>query len=76
MTPLLEATGKTGNVFSDLGGAGVSIVNGTTVKISKGIGSLTEEQLADRTRFQRRYLTRLRRARLGERALFPNAAGA
>jgi len=43
------------NVFSDLGGAGVSVINGTVVKVRKGAGTYDEEELADRAAFQRGY---------------------
>jgi hypothetical protein len=49
------------NVFSDLGGAGVSVINGTIVKIRKGAGTYDENELAARAAFQRGYLTALRR---------------
>lgn len=60
------------NVFSDLGGAGVSLINGTIVKVRKGVGAYDEEELAARTHFQRGFLTALRRhPDLGATALHP-----
>ena len=60
------------NVFSDLGGAGVSVINGVMVKIRKGVGIYDEEELAARASFQRGFLTALRRdPALGETALYP-----
>ena len=60
------------NVFSDLGGAGVSVINGTIVKIRKGVGTYDEDELAARAAFQRGYLTALRRhPDLGAAALYP-----
>lgn len=64
------------NVFSDLGGAGVSVLDGKLVKIRKGVGTLSPMQLRRRGRFQRDYLTRLRSGTFGEEALFPTAVGA
>lgn len=64
------------NVFSDLGGAGVAVVEGKLVKISKGTGILSQDELAARKLFQRHYLTRLRKDRLGDRALFTAKPGA
>jgi len=60
------------NVFSDLGGAGVSVINGTIVKVRKGVGAYDEEELAARTHFQHGFLTALRRhPDLGATALHP-----
>jgi hypothetical protein len=60
------------NVFSDLGGAGVSVINGTVVKVRKGAGTYDEEELADRVAFQRGFLTALRQhPDLGGAALYP-----
>jgi hypothetical protein len=65
------------NVFSDLGGAGVSVLNGTVVKIRKGIGTYDEEELTAREAFQRQFLTMLRRhPEHGETALYPLFASA
>jgi hypothetical protein len=47
------------NVFSDLGGAGVSVVNDTVVKIRKGVGVYDEQELTARAGLS---------ARLSERA--------
>jgi|CZLB01.1.fsa_nt_gi hypothetical protein len=60
------------NVFSDLGGAGVSVINGTVVKVRKGVGTYDEEELGARAAFQRGFLTALRRhPDLGATALYP-----
>jgi hypothetical protein len=60
------------NVFSDLGGAGVSLINGTIVKVRKGVGAYDQEELAARAHFQRGFLTALRRhPDLGATALHP-----
>jgi hypothetical protein len=60
------------NVFSDLGGAGVSVINGTVVKIRKGAGTYDEDELAARSGFQRGFLTALlRHPDLGAAALYP-----
>jgi hypothetical protein len=60
------------NVFSDLGGAGVSMVNGTIVKVRKGVGIYDQKELAARTAFQRGFLTTLRQhPEHGAAALFP-----
>ncbi|MGH3318768.1 MAG: hypothetical protein ACRDN9_01080 [Streptosporangiaceae bacterium] len=65
------------DVFSDLGGAGASIVNGVVVKIRKGVGTYDEEELAAREAFQCDFLRALRRhPRLGGAALYPLLAGA
>ncbi len=63
------------NVFSDLGGAGVSVINGTIVKVRKGAGTYDEDELADRAAFQRGFLTTLRQhPGLGGAALYPALA--
>jgi hypothetical protein len=60
------------NVFSDLGGAGVSVINGAVVKVRKGAGTYDEEELAERAAFQRGFLTTLRQhPNLGGAALHP-----
>jgi hypothetical protein len=60
------------NVFSDLGGAGVSVINGTVVKVRKGVGTYDESELDARAAFQRGYLTALLRyPQLGMAALYP-----
>jgi hypothetical protein len=65
------------NLFSDLGGAGVSVINGVIVKIRKGVGTLTGDELAARRTFQRDYLTALRcHPELGQQALYPTIASA
>lgn len=61
------------NVFSDLGGAGVTQIDGTTVKIKKGVGVAREDEVAARAAFQCVYLSRLRHHPLAGRALFPSA---
>lgn len=63
------------NVFSDLGGAGVSVINGIVVKIRKGVGVYDEEEFAARGAFQRDFLTVLRRhPEHGGTALYPQPA--
>jgi hypothetical protein len=63
------------NVFSDLGGAGVSVIDGTVVKIRKGVGVYDEEELAARDAFQRDFVTALRRhPEHGGTALYPQLA--
>jgi hypothetical protein len=63
------------NVFSDLGGAGVSTINGTVVKIRKGVGVYDEGELAARDAFQRDFVTALRRhPEHGGTALYPQLA--
>jgi hypothetical protein len=63
------------NVFSDLGGAGVSVINGTVVKIRKGVGVYDEPELAARAAFQRDFATALRRhPEHGSAALYPQLA--
>lgn len=65
------------NVFSDLGGAGVAVLDGTTTKIRKGVGEFGTKELVTREEFQREYLTALRRHPiLGEQALYPSLASA
>lgn len=60
------------NLFCDLGGAGVSVINGTIVKIRKGADTYDESELAARAAFQRGCLTALRRhPDLGAAALYP-----
>jgi hypothetical protein len=60
------------NVFSDLGGAGVSVVNGVIVKVRKGVGTYDGDELAARSAFQRGFLTTLRQhPDLGAAALYP-----
>ncbi|MGH8884409.1 MAG: hypothetical protein ACRDYX_04405 [Egibacteraceae bacterium] len=65
------------NVFSDLGGAGVSVIDATVVRIRKGVGTVSDGELAARQAFQRGYLARLRcHPELAERALYPTLASA
>ena len=53
-------------------GAGVSVINGTIVKVRKGAGTYDEEELAARAAFQHAFLTALRRhPALGGIALYP-----
>lgn len=59
------------NVFSDLGGAGVTQIDGTTVKVKKNVGVAREDECAARTAFQAAYLSRLRHHPLAGQALFP-----
>jgi hypothetical protein len=60
------------NVFSDLGGAGVSVVNGVIMKVRKGVGTYDGDELAARAAFQRGFLTTLRQhPDLGAAALYP-----
>ncbi|WP_159393960.1 hypothetical protein [Streptomyces sp. NRRL F-5755] len=59
------------NVFSDLGGAGVTIMDGTVVKIRKGVGALRPAEIDARACFQNQYLDRLCRHPQAGYALFP-----
>ncbi|POM25742.1 hypothetical protein BTM25_01250 [Actinomadura rubteroloni] len=61
------------NVFSDLGGAGMSVLDGTVVKTRKGERTMTPEDEAHRLDFQRGYLDRVRHHAYGGHALFPLA---
>lgn len=59
------------NVFSDLGGAGIGILDGTIVKTKKGIGTLHGHEIAARKAFQTEYLRNLQSHPQAMRALFP-----
>jgi hypothetical protein len=60
------------NVFSDLGGAGVSVLDGAVVKTRKGEYTMTPADEARRVEFQREFLNGVRvHPAWGERALFP-----
>jgi hypothetical protein len=63
------------NVFSDLGGAGAAVIDGTVVKVRKGAGTYDRAELAARESFQRGFLEALRRHPLGAAALYPPTAG-
>lgn len=57
---------------SGLGGAGVSVINGTIVKVRKGAGTYDQSELAARAVFQRGFLTALRcHPEHGTAALYP-----
>lgn len=49
------------NLFSDLGGAGISILDGTIVKTKKGVGTLRADEIAARDAFQMEYLGQIHR---------------
>lgn len=59
------------NVFSDLGGAGISIIDGVIVKTKKGVGDMRVDEIAARSAFQADYLRRLHLHPTAARALFP-----
>lgn len=59
------------NVFSDLGGAGISIIDGVIVKTKKGVGDMRVDEIAARTAFQAEFLHRLHHHPMAARALFP-----
>ncbi|WP_230211373.1 hypothetical protein [Streptomyces kaniharaensis] len=59
------------NVFSDLGGAGISIIDGVIVKTKKGVGDMRADEIAARSAFQADYLRRLHMYPMAARALFP-----
>ncbi|MFF2134161.1 hypothetical protein ACFVW1_54470 [Streptomyces olivochromogenes] len=59
------------NVFSDLGGAGISIIDGVIVKTKKGVGDMRVDEIAARSAFQVDFLHRLHHHPLAARALFP-----
>lgn len=61
------------NVFSDLGGAGMSVLDGTVVKTRKGEHIMTPQEEAQRIEFQREFLDVVRLHPLGAQALFPLA---
>lgn len=50
----------------------MSVINGTVVKVRKGVGTYDEEELGARAAFQRGFLAALRRhPDLGATALYP-----
>ncbi|MCT9141724.1 hypothetical protein [Streptomyces violarus] len=59
------------NVFSDLGGAGISIIDGVIVKTKKGVGDMRVDEIAARSAFQVDFLHRLHHHPMAARALFP-----
>lgn len=59
------------NVFSDLGGAGISIMDGVIVKTKKGVGDMSPAETAGRAAFQGDFLRMLHRHPQAARALFP-----
>ncbi|MFF2853015.1 hypothetical protein ACFVT5_43060 [Streptomyces sp. NPDC058001] len=59
------------NVFSDLGGAGISIMDGVIVKTKKGVGDMRNDETAARAAFQADFLRRLHHHPMAARALFP-----
>ncbi|MGW1765022.1 hypothetical protein ACWCQL_13225 [Streptomyces sp. NPDC002073] len=59
------------NVFSDLGGAGISIMDGVIVKTKKGVGDLRVDEIAARSAFQVDFLHMLHHHPMAARALFP-----
>lgn len=59
------------NVFSDLGGAGISIIDGVIVKTKKGVGDMRVDEIAARSAFQADFLRRLHLNPMATRALFP-----
>lgn len=59
------------NVFSDLGGAGISIIDGVIVKTKKGVGDMRVDEIAARSAFQADFLRRLHLHPMAARALFP-----
>jgi len=61
------------NVFSDLGGAGMSVLDGTVVKTRKGEHIMTPQEEAQRVEFQREFLDVVRLHPRGAQALFPLA---
>lgn len=63
-------------VFSDLGGAGVTVINGIITKVTKGVGVFTADQMRAREAFQRGYLSYLRSSEYGEAAFCPLLAEA
>ncbi|WP_245235377.1 hypothetical protein [Streptomyces violaceorubidus] len=59
------------NLFSDLGGAGISIIDGVIVKTKKGVEKLRPAEIAGREAFQAEYLGRVHRHPLASRVFFP-----
>ncbi|MEU6622059.1 hypothetical protein ABZ926_15015 [Streptomyces litmocidini] len=61
------------NVFSDLGGAGTSFLDGVIVRTQKGVGTLRRDEIAARKAFQTEYLGQLHRNPLSPRVFFPSS---
>ncbi|MFD3998999.1 hypothetical protein [Streptomyces sp. NPDC058583] len=61
------------NVFSDLGGAGTSFLDGVIVRTQKGVGTLRRDEIAARGAFQTEYLEQIRRHRLASQVIFPRS---
>ncbi len=59
------------NLFSDLGGAGISIIDGVIVKTKKGVSTLMPADIAGREAFQAEYLSRIPRHPYAARIFFP-----
>ncbi|MGW0121702.1 hypothetical protein [Streptomyces sp. NPDC003327] len=59
------------NLFSDLGGAGISIIDGVIVKTKKGVEKLRAAEIASRETFQAEYLRQIHRHPLAARVFFP-----
>jgi hypothetical protein len=70
-TPISPAVPPRPVVFSDLGGAGVTMINGTVTKTLKGVGVFSASQINARASFQTQFLTELRRSRYGDAAFCP-----
>ncbi|MFB7453469.1 hypothetical protein [Streptomyces sp. NPDC056194] len=60
------------NVFSDLGGAGISIIDGVIVKTKKGVSTLMPAEIAGREAFQAEYLSQIPLHPLAARVFFPS----
>lgn len=58
-------------VFSDLGGAGATVIDGTLAKIKKGCDTFTAAEMASRASFQREFLAGLRQSAHGGAACWP-----
>ncbi|MER5870488.1 hypothetical protein [Streptomyces sp. NPDC002044] len=59
------------NLFSDLGGAGISIIDGVVVKTKKGVGILRADEVAARKAFQAEYLGKIHQHPFASRVFFP-----
>lgn len=59
------------NLFSDLGGAGISILDGIIVTTKKGAGMLRTDEIAARNTFQADYVNQIHRHPLAARVFFP-----
>ncbi len=46
-------------LYSDLGGAGVCVINNTIVKLKKGVGTFSDNEVNKRTEFQEKLLKKL-----------------